>query len=373
MTQDEIQSKTIIWLRFPLMVAVVFVHNFGVPYDVDLSIIDYCDLSNMDAYNILRTLFSYIITKIRLPMFFLFSGFLFFYKVEEWNKSVYSTKIRRRITSLIVPFLLWNIIAFLLVFFEQIIQYLTKGSGISLIGEVQEKGLLAIFWDWYPLWPEVAPFYLPFWFMKDLIIVSVLSPLVYLFVKYFKHYGLIIMLIICCQNIWVVDLNIIRFDAILFFSLGAYLSLFNKNIVTECSKLCMPAMILTPMLLLLSIYYYTENYLWLRYSFTILAGICVINIVASIVRKHDLSGVKFLSQTSFFIYAVHDLIVLQILSNITFNTMPFNKDSICFLYFRYFTEPFLIVGICLFLYLCMNRFFPKQLNVLMGRRIVSSK
>ncbi len=46
-------------------------------------------------------------TKIAVPLFFIISGALYY---RDYDHSKYFDKIRRRFFSLIVPFLLWNII-----------------------------------------------------------------------------------------------------------------------------------------------------------------------------------------------------------------------------------------------------------------------
>jgi hypothetical protein len=50
-TPQLLQSETIAWLRFPLVICVVFIHSFGLPDTVNMQEINYFALSGMDIYN----------------------------------------------------------------------------------------------------------------------------------------------------------------------------------------------------------------------------------------------------------------------------------------------------------------------------------
>ena len=106
-----LQSKTIDWLRFPLIVMVVFIHNPGlgdIPDPVEL-----CgenSLSAIDYLNLLRISFSSVLPRIAVPAFFLISGCLFFARVRAWDNSVYRRKLQKRFATLLIPYVLWNFI-----------------------------------------------------------------------------------------------------------------------------------------------------------------------------------------------------------------------------------------------------------------------
>jgi peptidoglycan/LPS O-acetylase OafA/YrhL len=103
----RLQSNTIDWLRFPLAIAVVFIHINPV---VDMQGVDYFHFSGMDIYTVAGALISRVLAHVAVPCFFMFSGFLFFYKVRGWNRNIYRNKIKSRLKTLVLPFLLWNVI-----------------------------------------------------------------------------------------------------------------------------------------------------------------------------------------------------------------------------------------------------------------------
>ena len=79
MTNDELLSKTIGYLRFPLAVGVVLIHNKMGEINIQGDVINYKDwpwLSHTMDF------FSAVLPTIAVPLFFFISGFLFFYNVD---------------------------------------------------------------------------------------------------------------------------------------------------------------------------------------------------------------------------------------------------------------------------------------------------
>lgn len=79
-----LQSQTIDWLRFPLAVAVVFIHSFGIK-EYTLPSLNISSLTGMDVYNLIRICFSNVLTHVAVPTFYLISGFLFFLGLKEFK------------------------------------------------------------------------------------------------------------------------------------------------------------------------------------------------------------------------------------------------------------------------------------------------
>src|SRR5574344_1966684 len=105
----NVQSKAIDALRFPLIIMVVFIHTPGSP-DLWSTNINWAEMDAMQWYNVLRLLFSIIIPNIAVPSFFLISGYLFFITFKSWDTSLYKSKVKRRIYTLLIPYFLWCLI-----------------------------------------------------------------------------------------------------------------------------------------------------------------------------------------------------------------------------------------------------------------------
>ena len=258
--REKLQSSVIDWLRFPLAVAVVFIHSFGIPSEVDVSLIDWDNLSSMDFYNLVRICFSHVLTHIAVPTFFLVSGFLFFYKLKEFNWTIYVQKMKKRFHSLFVPYVLWNLASIMVTIGLKVGAYFIKGKPLSnIIIYIEEKGWWKMFWD-CNVWaedrlnwlgyncPMSGPINLPLWFLRDLIVVTILTPLVYWFVKSFRIYGVLLLGLFYVSGVWF-PISGFTVTTVFFFSLGAYFSIFGKNVVEELKRFKIVAYLLAFVLL----------------------------------------------------------------------------------------------------------------------------
>ena len=95
-------------LRFPLAILVVFVHGFGA--EIDVSELHASGLTGLALYDYIRLFFSVVIARSAVPLFFIISGYLLFLKVDDYSKSVYMAKLKKRWHSLVIPYLLWLVL-----------------------------------------------------------------------------------------------------------------------------------------------------------------------------------------------------------------------------------------------------------------------
>lgn len=82
---QSLQSVTIDYLRFPMALAVVFIHSKGEP---TIALPDYAHFAGTDFFNLLRIVMSNVLTSVAVPTFFLISGFLYFLNVPVLTQSV---------------------------------------------------------------------------------------------------------------------------------------------------------------------------------------------------------------------------------------------------------------------------------------------
>lgn len=142
MQEKSINYSTIEWLRFFCACAVVLLHNIGKPIE-GTSFISYQN----GAFDIIRIFFSRGICWVAVPIFFIISGYLFFSKLEEWNSDIYKNKIKRRVTSLMIPYLIWNLMPLLVVLSLQLIKSIITGNFnvLTTLNEVGEGGGIIYF------------------------------------------------------------------------------------------------------------------------------------------------------------------------------------------------------------------------------------
>ena len=380
MNLTELQSKTIDYIRFPLAVLVVFIHSSQT--EVSMQSIDYSSLTGGDVYNILTIIFSKTIALIAVPLFFTISGFLFFLSIKQWSKHEYFKKLKNRIKTLLVPYLVWNAIVLLLALCRAIYVYYTTGEVNHLLEQLSSVwGWIKPFWNQAYFGPATnaigQEFYItypyngPFWFIRDLIGMCLVSPLIYLIARYAKIWGLIILAAALYTNIW---LHVPGFgiEAFFYFTLGAYLSIHKKNIVEQVAKIRVPSCIICLIAFLLCTYGIPQGLLpfEIPYKASILlfilsGGISIINIVAWLLSKGKIEVNPVLAKSSFMIFAAHGLALGAIGP---FFHKFFNRDYIVLAALDFFLFPIFVSLVLVALYYIVTRYFPRLSMLLVGSR-----
>lgn len=380
---DNIQSLTINWLRFPLAIAVVYIHNFGIK-PIDLYRLHANPTSSESIYNLIRIIFSNVATSFAVPAFFLFSGYFFFYKLKYMNSEFFCQNLRKRYYSLCVPYILWITIEVFRVELLRIGGVIFKGRPLLQIWQyIEENHGLHIFWDccncgYYINWlglniPSSAPILIQLWFIRDLIIVVVFSPLLYLCIKKIKIYFLFILGICYISNTFI-PINGFSSVSFFWFSLGAYLSINEKNMVETLFRyrnisIAISITLLIPLVWLNANGWdgiISQHFVKAMHNiYTIFAVVSIIGITATLIKSDYISVNNKLSKASFFIFLSHPFI-LRLIHFFFGNFIA--KNNYILQSFGYMLRPIATVVICLFIYEFMNRFTPKILYVLIGSR-----
>lgn len=211
-------SDVISMLRFPLAVFVVFIHIEGYYFHFDIGQPTY----------LITHFISNIISKVAVPTFFFISGFLFFMNVSKFDNNVYKKKIKSRISSLLVPYILWNTISFLIFLLStHILGYNVFHRNIQLSSNII-KNLIKVYgytysWGWNNLLglhiSHYSPIDGPLWFIRDLMLFVVVTPIIYWLVKKIKW---IIVLFLLVSMVLIEHPTLSGF---FFFTLGCYFSI----------------------------------------------------------------------------------------------------------------------------------------------------
>lgn len=156
---------------------------------------------------------SYGITRIAVPLFFTISGFLFFLGTTEAAPG-FGTKIKKRFRTLLVPFLFWSVAGILFYYSLQNIPQLQKFFSKELIRDYSfEKWITTIF---------VHPIPYQFWFIRDLMVMVLVSPLLYFAIRNFGKIAIGILFLLWLNDFGPINNSI---EALLFFLSGGYLGI----------------------------------------------------------------------------------------------------------------------------------------------------
>ena len=251
---NNLQYKVFDWLRFPLIVGVVFIHCYGKPFNYDA--IDFSNLSGIDFYNLLRVCISQVLTHICVPTFYFISGYLFFRGLEVWDYDKYVNKLKRRVRTLLVPFILWNTL-FVLVSLHGVFRQEGWNGVLSFLSD---NNYWHLYWD-SNKWNldrvnwlggadiSTSPCHFALWFLRDLMVVSVCSPLLYFIFKKIKTWSLVLLIICYISGIFI---HVPGFSimAFLYFGIGSYMKIFGYDPTMALYKFRYPIYVIAIGLLL---------------------------------------------------------------------------------------------------------------------------
>lgn len=370
----QLQSATIDLLRFPLAIMVIFIHMN--PQVINLFDADFSIFSGHGIYNIIGILFSHVLTHIAVPTFFLISGFLFFLNFQEWSWMGYKRKLHSRVNTLIIPYIIWNIIPFIMIILAKLGGVILKGKSITdvqtyiidnswhIFYDINEWGTTRVNWLGENL-RMTGPLDFPLWFLRDLIIVIILTPIIYYAVKKMKFSLIVILFFAYISRIWTL-LPGFHITAFFFFTTGAYFALNKLNIVEFTNKYKLFFMPTSLILLIVTTIFDSVNTLIGQqiYPLYICTGVfTAFWIAAQCVTKYNIKPNKLLVSSCFFIYAFHAVSIPFLGSPLGFTKMVLHKlipgntgieEGIC-----YIATPFITASLCILTLMLLKRLFPK--------------
>lgn len=290
-----------------------------------------------------------------VPLFFVISGFLFFRNADVIADV--TKKINKRIHTVLYPFLIWNIIYY-------VIHLLIKGGKAFSIIELFD---VAFNYTYNPA----------FWFMYQLILLIAISPIIFYALKNTKT-KVIFFILASLLVILDIDIPFINEDAILYYTFGAYASRLytsNKLFLIE-KKYIIPAIFIAIFFFFANRVAYGACEVSMRFiplfTYTVilvrLSVAILIFYIIDLVCKYD--KVPEFMKPSFFLYAVHYMIVKGIIIFMQFiiygYVEPDYWDIIKNLTF--IISPILCVVVCYYLSKLLCKKLPKVYEVLTGYR-----
>jgi len=356
---NELQSKVIDFLRFPLIVGVVFIHTHS---SKTLRGVEISQSSDLPVFYYCSQFFSEVIGRIAVPLFFFISGYLFFLNIKQMTGQIYKNKLLSRIKTLLIPYLFWNLSAIFFFFLMRKIgffaslqqsidfQYFTD----CFFGKIDKQGI-AFF-----------PISYQFWFIRDLMIAVLLTPLVYWLVKNAKLFIIAILGICWFLNFWFKP-EPIGVACLFFFTTGAYFGIHKLNLLDVFGKIKHLSFILFPIFALTDLL--TEKFTYYPYihNAEIITGIVFFfNLVAFLFEKSKIKQMPFLSSASFFVFAIHEPFLLMNIKHITYSI--FKPENDLLIASLYLLNVIIVVSSALCIYWVLQKFVPKFTTIITGGR-----
>lgn len=290
------------------------------------------------------------LTRIAVPVFFAISGYLFFQNFSSPIKDFFENKIKKRVRTVLIPYLFWSICGFILF---SLIQW----GGAEYRMPVVENKLNGVLYT--ILVNPVGTYQL--WFLRDLFVIVLLSPIIYIGIKYIKIFFVLLLF-----PFWILGIQyFIQIESVFFFSLGAYIALVHKGLLEKkCSKKGITIFQFCIWLLYCCVL--TEfRYEYYCHCLGILWGIWSIwrlyDVLYNSIRECFL--LKHLAGYSFFIYVAHEPL-LTVVKKI----LLYMGHSSIWILLVYFIAPVITISICIIIGRMLRGYFPKFYAFISGGR-----
>jgi len=342
-----------------LLVVIQHAINFTGYIDPNSSFIGKASFNTIVQY-----VFGYGFSRIAVYLFFSISGYLFF---QSFTLKMYAAKVRSRIRSLLVPYLVWSTIGLIVVI---ILQTLFTDSGyfsVLYTGEITGKPFLSYL---QMVLQHGVSFQL--WFLRDLMLYTLLAPLFYIVIRFSSLLFLVPAYILWLANIQLPPVFSFLYRGGLFYLLGAYIAIQSaympeKNIYkiwlfSACSWIFL-------IIIKTTVAFGLLPSTWLSLQQLDNMGICLG--LSTIWFGYDALGFDRYRSTllpfttfTFFIYASHEPL-LEILKRIGFNIARRSELAQLCLYVATIIGT---LGIVFFIGFLLRKYLPKVYALLIGGR-----
>lgn len=313
-------SEGIRKMRLPLIILVTYAHSYGgITEGYSLT------TSAWSTLEALKLLISQTLVKAAVPTFFVISGYLFFANVEAWSRQAYWQKIRRRIKTLLIPYLLWNLLM------AAKLKSLSLNTFWAFWSEAGQQT------DWLgQTHLMTAPANMPLWFLRDLMVVSLLTPYIYIGIRKWGYWLMVPLTLLYLSGICPFVPGLSAY-AVYFFTLGAFLSIRKMDVIETCLRFERPVYALTAgfaLAMMLTYGHAVFSSLMLCFRLVSVAALfCLFSRFVGHSRKQGLTS-KDEHQTSpaYFIYLAHFVFFLSFVDKVFFGLFGTSETARCLHY-----------------------------------------
>lgn len=369
MKERDLHSQALDLLRYPLAIVVLASHTLD-------SLLQSSQCLSIPVFREISYFIHGFLSGQSVPIYYFISGYVFFLGIEL-TREKYFRKLRNRVHTLLIPYLIWNsvfIIRGIVVSMPCFNAFVTDHASLSLT----IPRLLWDFWDsGKGIRPRttsidsfgIYPIDTPLWFVRDLMIVVLIAPFIWHMAKRFGH-----MFVIVSGVLWFILSGIPMghanqlSTAFFFFSWGGWMSIRGKDMMAEFGRYFRISAISYLVLGLgyvASVHLCPELRIILKSLNKIAGLVFAYNMSAWLLRRGYCHVNSFLVASSFFIYVSHMAINGGILKILFYAVKPESDFSVTCVF-----VSAIIICVCVLLgiFYLLRRFMPSVLYVLTGRK-----
>ena len=339
------QYELIRQLRFPMIVLVTFAHSYG-KVEEGFSLL----VSDWNTYEFLKLLVSQTLVKVAMPVFFIMSGYLFFANIDKWDVATYKKKVFRRVKTLLIPYLIWNLL----------MAVKLKAFSMSMLWAYWDPAGRQV--DWFGHEQLMtAPANMPLWFLRDLMVVSLLTPIIYILVRKSGYWLIGVLTVLYLSGVCAFIPGLSAY-AVFFFTIGAFLSIRKMDLVDSLKRFEWPAYGLSVIFAIsMLLTYRTSVFSSLMLCFRLTGAIAVFCLASRILSTTSRRLPSPICDSTYFIYLSHYVFFFSFIDTAFFALFGISTIS---LIFHYLLCPLLKVAILVCMYMmykiCFTRFISSS-------------
>lgn len=369
-------SRAVDLTRFMFIFLMAFPHSSYLTYLVD---------GRPDGVSgVVEQVLSFVLPEAGLSVFFFLSGYFFYTGSDngitrEWLKS----KLSKRVKSILVPFVIWNLIYLGYVVIKHNLPLLLGGFPMDLTidGLAPFSQWWRVFWDNADLdgraecilgWTYVVglPFLIPSWFLRDLMVVMLLSLLFWPLMR--RKSGLVLLTLAFVLSLgFHFSIEGFSLNDFLPFLFGATLQA--RHVSLEKALLKLGRFLYLPWIALVFVCAWLmlddSDALLILCSYMAIPSSYYLSTLA--IRSGILSTTPFMNASLMFVYLAHGFIYPGISDRIIRPIISGSGTAACLM--RFLLIPSLTMCLCFMVAWFFWRFAPRLFGVLSGGRSIQAQ
>lgn len=350
----EYLSRKLRALSLGAVILVVFIHAHNEELKFSSG-----DLGANPSYHVLfvENFLSKGVAKIAVPLFFLISGFLF-YTSYDFTLGGVVNKYKSRLKSLLIPYLFWSVFGLILFFILQTIPGSRSFFTKELIVNYSFSKLL------FTVLLDPVPYQL--WFVRDLIMLVLISPLIGYLTKSIREVFLVLLLFL-----WIMEPKTFKLfsnEALFFFTLGCAFAIDKTQLINkrlpEYASYYLYFMWLTLVFFTTYLLTFEETSFTLLNNLEILVGLLTVWSLYDYTDPGQIAKYSILFGYSFFIFVFHEPLLTVLKKGLFFLLGRTNFSSLAI----YIIAPLMTIALSMLIRYLLRKHALRFYNFTTGGR-----
>lgn len=220
------------------------------------------------------------------------------------------------------------------------------------------NNLVGVFWA-----DGFYPWNIPLWFVRDLMVMVILSPIFYAIIKRTGLISILLLSFAFLSGYWI-DIPGFSIQALLFFAIGAYFSIEGLSVMEFCWRYRFIMVVVNLIALICSLFGGATIISTYMHRFYIFFGVFLMIVLSSVCVNRGMRPRKELVQSCFFMYAFHEAYLVPLVGSPVVAIMKLIKllipgEGLSEEIIGCLMTPFIISAIAVVLVQFLKKRFPK--------------